>query len=85
MDSFNDMMGGIVKEGDYVATVYDDYDHLYIAQVTGFTPKFVKLHLLNVPYDWNDKDKRREPESKRFIKVSEEQVTMYMLKYQNKD
>ena len=82
MDSFKDMMGDDVKEGDYVATVYDDYDHLYIAQVTGFTPKFVKLRFVTVPRKMDDKNKRREPEAKRFIKVSEEQVTIYMLKYQ---
>ena len=82
MDSFKDMMGDDVKDGDYVATVYDEYNDLYIAQVSGFTPKFIKLHFLNVPHKYSDTNKRREPEAKRFIKVSEEQVTIYMLKYQ---
>jgi len=81
-EGFPDMMGNPIHTGDFIVTVYDEYDHLYIAKVTGWTNKFMKIEFLTTPKAWRDKKKRKDPDPKRFMKVSEEDVTMYMLKHQ---
>ena len=80
MNSFLDLFGNKLEVGDYFAIARGDYGRLYLGKIVGFTAKMVKI-------EWHTKESaiaakisNIRMDSRKFIKVSEEDVTMFTLR-----
>jgi len=80
-EGFPDIMGNPIHIGDYLITVLNEYKRLEIAKVIGFTPKRMKIKVI-APNAHNDTTVH--PDSARYLKISEQEVTLFLLKNSNK-
>ncbi len=81
-EGFKDMMGAPLHTNDYVIISHPEYRLLQVGQIAGWTAKKVRVQMIVEHNNFETGRVRTiEPESRNFIKTTEQAVLMAKLKW----